>query len=123
MSCDTKDEKKIFKPGDKVIFECSDLQNSRPRWQFNDDTGASDIWAEGVVSYVDNRVIAVEYKTKEMVNFRVCTWPNVDHEEYDSLQWLQEGYLQPLSIGIICECGAEATYGPDTPHSIWCPKF
>lgn len=24
----------------------------------------------------------------------------------------------------VCECGAEKTYGPDTPfHSTWCPKY
>ncbi len=112
-----------FEVGDNVIFECSGVHKNQPRYQFNDDLGSTDIWAEGTVTHVDNEIIQVAFTIEGFAGTGHCTWPNFDNDEYNPLQWYQEGYLQMLNKRTVCECGAEATYGLNTPHVSWCPKY
>ena len=110
--------------GDKVSFELSNFDYTYPRWIFNDDTGSSDIWVDGTVVYADDSVIQVEYSLSGTTH--LCTWPNYNHEDYDSLQWFQEGYLNFFNEEkeLDCECGSAITYGSvQVPHSTWCPCY
>jgi hypothetical protein len=112
-----------FKVGDKVIFEVSENDPTLPRYIFNDDLGPSGKWLNGEVMYADKKLIQVEYTPSgEFVSMR-CNWPNYDHPDYDSFQWWQDGYLEPVKVDrdvLVCECGAD-TIG--TSHSSWCPKY
>lgn len=114
-------EHPAIKVGDKVKFECGDLDNEGPRWQFNDDLGPSGIWVSGEIVYVDNKVIQVRYLVPNMHCSTTCTWPNEDHPDYDPMQWWQDGYLTWIveTDKPECECGAEKA---NTTHSTWCPK-
>lgn len=120
-----KNDESMFEIGDEVIFECGAAQRNRPRYQFNDDLGSTDLWARGYICHIDNKIIQVKYTIEGFVGKGHCTWPNVDHEDYDPLQWCQEGYLQiAKKIGKLkCECGSEKTYGANAFHSDWCPKY
>lgn len=113
----------ILELGDEVTFECGDLDDSQPRWSFNDDLGSSGIWAHGTVTHVDERIIQVEYWIEGFVGKGQCTWPNYEHEDYDPMQWYQDGYLSLVKRRLSCECGAETVYGPQTSHTYWCPKY
>ena len=113
-----------FKIGDKVIFECSGIQKNQPRYQFNDDLGPTDIWAEGTITSIDDEIIKVEFTIENYVGTGQCLWPNIGHVNYDPLQWWQEGYMQLLYKTVApCECGADVTYGIGATHVSWCPKY
>ena len=112
-----------FDVGDRVKFECCDLDNSKPRWHFNDDMGESGLWAKGMVTFVDERVIQVQYRIHGFDGKGYSTWPNREHDDYIDLQWFLDGYLQVVKRKADCECGAEVTYGVNTPHVSWCPKY
>jgi len=111
--------------GDPVTFECSSANEALPRWQYNDDTEGLGVWARGTVTEVTNRVIRVDYTIAGRTGTGSCSFPNFDHEEYDSDQWRWEGYLcyYPTVPAIQCECGSEKLYGINTSHSSWCPKY
>jgi hypothetical protein len=113
----------LLEIGDEVAFECGELDSSRPRWDFNEDLGESGIWASGVITYIDEKIIQTEYEIDGFFGKGICTWPNNEHEEYDPLQWTQEGYLMLTKKRSVCECGSEAVYGLVTSHSHWCPKY
>ena len=114
-----------FEVGDRVIFETSKSQNNLPRWAYNDDMGGSAMWADGVVEYVDERVVQVKYNLNDWgyLGDAFCNWPNRLHPDYDPLQWIQPGYLQMVLKKKRCECGAERVNGPITGHSYYCPKY
>jgi len=115
-------EDPVIEVGDKVIFECSNNFTGQPRWMLNDDTGATDMWANGVVTYVDEKIIQVKYTVDGLIGTGNATWPNIDHPDYDPMQWWQDGYLSVLPRPI-CECGSEKLFGKMTGHSWWCPKY
>lgn len=123
MSSEVQLEDILFIIGDEVIFECGGKQNNTPRYDFNDDQGSTDIWAQGTITHVDNEIIQVEYTIENYIGTGNCTWPNFEHDSYDPFQWWFEGYLQLISKQSKCECGAEKTYGTDTTHVSWCPKY
>lgn len=112
-----------FKVGDQVKFECSQRKpHNQPRWIMNYDTTGNGIWAYGEVTEIKPDVIMVEYEIEEFAGKGMSQWPNLDHPEYNSNQWHQDGYLRRLDREqLICECGAEIVFGENTSHSSWCP--
>ena len=114
-----------FRVGDEVIFECSSAISNKPRWQFNDDTGGSGVWATGIVDHVDEKIIQIAFTIEGFVGTGYCTWPNTEHDEFEPLQWYEEGYLQVRRKRKKkrCECGSEVTYGLNATHTSYCPKY
>jgi hypothetical protein len=106
-----------FKILDVVSFEIGGhgTKNS-PRWSKNIDYGGSGIWATGVVRFVDEYVIKVEYEIENYVDSGFCNWPNFKNNDYKENQWSRCGFLKKIQ----CECGGEKT---KTTHSGWCPKI
>lgn len=110
-----------FKVGDKIKFEvAANGHRNTPRWTSNRyDNGATGIWAEGVVTQINEYWIVVDYTIESYIGTGKVSWPNKSNMDYDSSQWSLSGYLQLFNpkVNFVCDCGGEKSR---TTHSAWC---
>jgi len=84
-----------FNKGDMVEWETREFNEVIPRWDYQSDDGGSGKMWKGIVSFVDNISISVEYIDIEG-DKRMWCWPNTDDARYSPDQWEKPGYLRRI---------------------------